>query len=324
MVRKTVLIIKHGFREGCEHSADDVSGVVSLGDVFRCTCLLEDFKGYEVTWITAPEAKELLAGNHLIDELILAESPGQLPSECMRGPYHTVINLEKRRDWCEYAAAVGAEVRYGFRDWRGACSEGFYAESAKAVWGLGPVQESLFKMVGRQWSGQRYVLGYRPRVAEIYDVGLNHHVGPKWPTKAWPQYHWQRLYYELSKQYNVCWQQSLDSIRHYIDWLASCRLIVTCDSLGLHLGLGLNKQVVGLFGPTAPEQIYMYGCGIKLTPTCDRSCLPCYKSRCDFNEDVCMEYISVEQVYEAVEMLLGGQSGRGRLEREEQLAAAAL
>ena len=245
MARKKLLIIKHGFSETCDHR---VSPVVSLGDVFRCTCLLEDFRAYEVTWITAVAAADLLLGNHLIDKLILADSSEDLPAEGVGERFHTIINLEKQEDWCRFAVSLDAKRRYGFRDWTGGCRSGLYHLSGSALSGTldnenyQPVQTTLFSIVGKEWAGQRYVLGYRPKVAEVYDVGLNYHIGPKWPTKAWSQDKWQQLYRQLSQDRAVAWQQSLNSIRHYIDWLASCRLIVTCDSLGLHLALGLKKR----------------------------------------------------------------------------------
>ena len=43
--KKAVLIIKHGFSETCDHK---ISPIVSYGDVFRCTCLLESFKDCQV------------------------------------------------------------------------------------------------------------------------------------------------------------------------------------------------------------------------------------------------------------------------------------
>ncbi len=329
MQRKSVLIIKHGFSETCDHS---VSPVVSYGDVFRCTCLLEDFKGWEVTWITAAAARDLLDQNHLIDHLILADEPGQIPPGQIQNHYDMLINLEKQRDWCEFAASLDADECYGFKSWTDSGSDCYYPASAAALSeGLSrdhykPVQETLFQTIGRHWTGQRYVLGYQPRVFQIYDVGLNNHIGPKWPTKFWPMEHWQELYERLKPHYSVSWQQSLHSIRHYADWLASCRVIVTSDSLGLHLSLALkNTRLVALFGPTAPEQIYLYGRGIKLTPDCHRACVPCYQSRCDY-ADPCMNYLSVEMVADAVEMLIGAGrraptvSAPERI-RQEELAA---
>lgn len=306
MNRKSVLIIKHGFSETCDSG---ISPIVSYGDVFRCTCLLEDFKDCHVTWISAPQAGDLLTGNHLIDSLILADNPTDVPTDALQPHYQTIINLEKRQDWCDFAAASSADLHYGFKDSTGDRIDnyGFFPASAQALAAYQntsehPIQRALFRMCGREWAGQRYVLGYQPRITQIYDIGLNHHVGPKWPTKTWPQHHWQTLHDELSKNYAISWQQSLNSIQHYIDWLASCRLVITCDSLGLHLSLALKKKIVALFGPTPPEQVYMYGCGVKLTPTCQRPCIPCFESTCD-KPDPCMEHLTVDMVVEAVDLL---------------------
>jgi len=307
MPKQSVLIIKHGFSEICDHN---LSPVVSYGDVFRCTCLLEEYRGEYVTWITARKALDLLSGNHLIDQLILADAPDEIPPGFVLHHYDVVINLEKNRAWCEFATNLYAEQKYGFRDWQAEGDECFYPASTQALSRAlngdhyRTLQEMLFQTVGRQWHGQRYVLGYQPKVVEMYDVGLNHHVGPKWPNKTWPENHWRQLHDRLDRQnYALCWQQSLNSIRHYIDWLASCRLIVTCDSLGLHLALALRKKVVALFGPTAPQQIHLYGLGVKLTPAAERNCIPCLQSQCQFDHR-CMEYLSVNMVGDAVNMLM--------------------
>lgn len=306
MDRKRVLIIKHGFSETCDHS---VSPVVSLGDVFRCTCLLEDFKGWDVTWITAVAASDLLTENHLIDHLILADSPDELPFGAVQGHYEKVINLEKQMDWCEFASALSAGERFGFKDWTATGNECFYPASAKALSAAlergeyRPMQETLFATIGHEWRGQRYVLGYQPRIIPLYDIGLNHHVGSKWPNKAWPKNNWQALHDELVKHYSVSWQQSLNSVRHYIDWIASNRILITCDSLGMHLVLGMSRKAVALFGPTSAEQVYMYGKGLKVTSACERACVPCFHPRCDYPQS-CMEMISVEMVLDAVKALL--------------------
>ncbi|MCF7958659.1 MAG: hypothetical protein K9M57_09455 [Phycisphaerae bacterium] len=307
MPRKSLIVIKHGFSETCDHN---VSSIVSYGDVFRCTCLLEDFKGWHVTWVSATAAKDLLTGNHLIDQLLLADCPNQIPTGHLANRYDMVINLEKQKDWCGFAESLTADKKYGFKDWTHDGSECFYTDSTHALSnalhrdGYRTLQETLYKTIGREWIGQHYSLGYQPKIPKIYDIGLNNHVGPKWPTKIWANENWKELYNRLNQNYAVSWQQSLNSIRHYIDWLASCRLIITCDSLGLHLALALKNQVVALFGATPPEQIHMYGQGIKLTPTCQQQCVPCFQPRCEFDTK-CIDSISVDMVLESVEMLIG-------------------
>jgi len=310
MVRKTVLIIKHGYSDSCDSSFEPM---VDCAELLRCTCLLEDFRGWHVTWITAPGGLELLWGNHLIDELYFAEIPGELPGERMQGHYDVVINLEKREDWCEFALKMSADERYGFKNSSETGLGCLFEASARTMKHSiegeegdtelhRPYQEKLFGMIGREWKGQRYVLSYAPRVIQIYDIGLNHRSNSDGPARQWPQEYWQELYRQLSKRYAVSWQPQVNKIRSYADWLASCGLIITGDDLGLHLGLALQRKVVAMFGPTVPEEVYMYGQGIKLTPMSERPCHACQQEQCDWGGS-CMENIPVDMVVEAVEML---------------------
>jgi heptosyltransferase-2 len=54
------------------------------------------------------------------------------------------------------------------------------------------------------------------------------------------------------------WQQGKNSLFEYMDWINSCRLIISHDSLGLHLAFALDKEVIGLFGPTDPTEVFFY------------------------------------------------------------------
>lgn len=304
--KRSVLIVKHGYSETCDHN---ISSTISYGDVFRCSCLLDFYRDHHVTWISAEPARDLLEGNHLIGELILVERPKELPHNIVRSYYDTIINLEKQRDWCEFCESLEAGEKFGFRNWAASDESAYYPKSAAALAeGLErdnyrPLQETLFKSIGQEWSGERYSLGYKPKVKEIYDVGLNCHVGSKWPTKNWPREYWTSLHDRLiAEKYAVCWQQSLDSVRQYIDWLASCKTIITCDSLGLHLAIALNKKIVALFGPTPSRQLYLYGLGVKLTPEAEHNCMPCFLPKC-LKDQSCMHDISIETVVDTVNML---------------------
>ncbi len=304
--RKSVLIIKHGYSETCDHN---ISSTISYGDVFRCTCLLDFFRGEHVTWISAPAAEDLLAHNPLIDQLILAESPSEINGERLLKSYDIVINLEKQRDWCEFGKNIKSKNKYGFRNWAATGDDAYYPESAQALSeglerdNFTPLQDTLFKSIGEEWTGERYSLGYKPRVHNIYDIGFNCHVGSKWPNKAWPLEYWKDLHKRLSPGYSICWQQSLDNVKQYIDWLASCRLIITNDSLGLHLAIALKKKIIALFGPTSSEQVYLYGHGVSLTPKEKHSCNPCFLAKCQRGKN-CMHDICVDDVAIHVEKLL--------------------
>jgi heptosyltransferase-2 len=88
-----------------------------------------------------------------------------------------------------------------------------------------------------------------------------------------------------------------NTIRRFGALLSLCQLVVTGDTLALHLALGLGKKVVALFGTTSSVEIDLYGRGKKVYPDID--CLGCYKKDCQVSPN-CMELIKPTQVLEAI------------------------
>ena len=87
------------------------------------------------------------------------------------------------------------------------------------------------------------------------------------------------------------------SCRLFQALLAHCAVVVTGDSLGLHMALAERRPVVALFGPTCPQEIELYGLGEKLITPVD--CAPCYRAVCD-REVSCTDAITPQTAVEAV------------------------
>jgi heptosyltransferase-2 len=125
---------------------------------------------------------------------------------------------------------------------------------------------------------------------------------------------WKRLEKMLLDEgYSVSWQQGRSNLYEYMDWLNSCRLIISSDSLGLHLAFALNRKTIGLFGPTDPKEVFFYG-GSKIVTT-DQHCPqnPCYCNRCA-TELFCMEKISLKKIMTAVhEQLAKPTAGKNKI-----------
>lgn len=307
--RKRVLILKPGYSETLD---PDDSGVVSLGDILRSTVILHLFppEEYEVTWVVDQKGVPLLRGNPYISRLLVINpfTPHLLLSEW----FDIVINFEKEAGICAVADRIPAWRRYGFRldpvthkplaydlsDEALSFTTDLHAKRRKAKSWSG----ILYEMLGETYAGQPYVLGYQPRSAVTNDVGLNHLIGRKFPLKRWPEPRWHALHDTLSDRYRVSWQQGENDIEDYIDWIHSCRVVVTNDSLGLHIALALGKPVVALFGPTVATEVDAASL-VRLTPGIDWPCIPCLESRCQ-QPVSCMEHISLEAVCNAVESLL--------------------
>ncbi|MCQ9208592.1 MAG: glycosyltransferase family 9 protein, partial [Omnitrophica bacterium] len=83
-----------------------------------------------------------------------------------------------------------------------------------------------------------------------------------------------------------------------------CDVYITSDSAPLHIAYAMKTPVVALFGPTDPRRHTILNAKQIIINRRNLSCSPCYRRRC--NKHTCMEEISVEGVFAAVKMLLGG------------------
>lgn len=307
--RKRVLVIKPGYSETLD---PDNSGVVSLGDVLRTTVILHLYPPdeFEVTWLADAKSAPLLKGNPFISRLLVVNpfTPHLLLSEW----FDVVINFEKELGICAVADRIPAWRRYGFRldpsthqavayDYADEALS--FTKNAHAKRSKGKSWSAvLYEMLGQQYAGQSYVLGYQPRTSPCFDIGLNHLIGEKFPLKRWPEAQWSALEEALAPSYSVSWQQGANDLEGYIEWIASCRLLVTNDSLGLHIALALGRPVVALFGPTLASEVQGDRL-IKLTPSLNWTCIPCLEVSCN-QPNPCVNHITLAEVLSAVYTLL--------------------
>ena len=316
MKNHKTLIIKTGYSEILEGRNN--SRTVSLGDVLRTTPLLVLYPKDSITWVTDLAAFPLLEGNTRIHKVLPYDFTTSL--QLTAEEFDRVINLEKIPGICALADRIRARrSRYGFT-FNSQSGEAEAFDKAYEVLAVScdpqakkqnkrPSQELLFEMVGAKWNGERYSLGYQPSGIEQYDVALNTQVGEKWPSKAWPLLNWDVLEEVLVKQgYRVTRQDELkggkrvnrfNTLPAYMDWLYSSRLLVSNDSLGLHLGLAMDKKVLGLFGPTPSSEVHFYGQGEAILPTIDCAHHPCFREKCLIDHN-CMETINPEQVLDKI------------------------
>jgi heptosyltransferase-2 len=163
-------------------------------------------------------------------------------------------------------------------------------------------------------------------------VGLNTGAGGRWPLKQWRLEGYLELITRLRQELGA---QALllggpaererherlaadalvpvfdagndNSVRHFAALVARCDVVVSGDTLAMHIALATGRRVVVLFGPTSAAEIELYGLGEKVYP--DMNCLGCYKGSCDFVPN-CMDLIGVNMVAGAVRRQFGGAPAR--------------
>jgi heptosyltransferase-2 len=157
-------------------------------------------------------------------------------------------------------------------------------------------------------------------------LGLNTGAGERWALKQWRLNGYHELltrlheergvqvlllggkaererHLQLSKQARVpIFDAGNDNdVRHFAALVAQCTVVVSGDTLAMHIALAARRRVVVLFGPTSFSEIELYGLGEKVYPNME--CLGCYKERCDFVPN-CMDLISVDMAADAVKRQL--------------------
>jgi heptosyltransferase-2 len=83
--------------------------------------------------------------------------------------------------------------------------------------------------------------------------------------------------------------------------VAGCDLVVTGDTLGMHLAIAARVPAVVLFGSTCAPEIELYGRGEKIVTPIE--CHPCYLRSCDISPS-CQDLIAVDDVHAAVRRVL--------------------
>lgn len=295
---RKILIIKTGFTEFLDRG---ISTTVSLGDVLICTSLLRLYKDDHVTWVGSRPAYRLLKDNPLIKELKILDSKTFL--DFQNKEFDILINLEKDIGICIYLNQIKADKRFGFYFSDEIYDIVTYNPSAQYLLAGQENQrninsnayEILFETVDAVWDGEGALLYRAQRKPEICDIGFNFSVGSKWPTKAWPLEKWQRLENLLNNQFSLSWQKGFDDLDQYIDWIDSCRLIITSDSLGQILAQAMGKKVITLYGSTnhiRMQRVPNIHLVVSPSKCPHRSCyLPVCK-----NDSFCMDEIVEEQV----------------------------
>jgi ADP-heptose:LPS heptosyltransferase len=91
-------------------------------------------------------------------------------------------------------------------------------------------------------------------------------------------------------------------VRAFAGIVANCDLMVTGDTLAMHIAIGMKVPVLVILGSTCEQEIELYGRGAKIVS--DFECSPCYLSVCP-KPVTCMDATPVEVVFEKARRLLG-------------------
>jgi ADP-heptose:LPS heptosyltransferase len=157
-------------------------------------------------------------------------------------------------------------------------------------------------------------------------IGLNTGAGDVFATKKWTEKGYIRLAdrlatelgakvlllggpgeVERNKRITAATQNPVintgndNPIREFAGIVGNCDLLITGDTMAMHLAIGLKVRTLVLLGPTCHQEIELYGRGAKIVS--DFECSPCYLGAC-LKERTCMDAIPVDTIFDSASKLL--------------------
>ena len=77
----------------------------------------------------------------------------------------------------------------------------------------------------------------------------------------------------------------------------ACDVVVSGDSLGMHMAIAMKKWVVAWFGPTCAHEIDLYDRGTKVST--QAGCAPCWKRSCN-KVPMCYDLVDINEIVSGV------------------------
>jgi heptosyltransferase-2 len=197
-----------------------------------------------------------------------------------------------------------------------------YQTLMRMILGLDPAEKDPIQI---QLSGPE-VMAARERLAHLgvsghRPVAFNTGAGERWKTKRWPMERYLELGLLLTghaagkilllggpfeKEANdllalerpdVFISAGVMPLRDFMALVAECGLLVTSDTMALHIGLGTGVPTVAMFGPTSAAEIEGFHSLLKVVSP--KECTHFYQKVCD-DKPCCMEEITPALVYERI------------------------
>jgi ADP-heptose:LPS heptosyltransferase len=322
----------------------------AIGDVLRTTSILGPLKkkypDCYIEWCTRQNASDLFKHNSLVDEVITIDDDAFFRIKTEK--YDQVINLDTSKISSSIAAMANAETKIGFV----LNEKGFVESTSEAanIWLEMSAFDNLKRANDKSYQQIMYdILGFsdpihQPQLfvtneivknisekllqsglnKELKTIGLNVGIGPKWPSKGWPEKNWEQLIINLSnKNYNLLLlggpeeteriqkfksrfpflidTGTKNSVMEFTAIVNECEIVITCDTFALHIATAMGKKLIVLVGPTSAAELYLYEKGVKLTPSSECKCY--YKRNCT-EKISCMESISPDLVLKEIQKIL--------------------
>ncbi|MBE2190226.1 MAG: glycosyltransferase family 9 protein [Desulfobulbaceae bacterium] len=321
----------------CEHYSKVEGNILiiklgAIGDVIRTTPLLHrlwaEFPNHRIWWLTY--SPDIIPAS--VDRVLNfdAESVEILKSI----KFDLLINLDKDLQACALASSVQSTVKRGFimgnavpapidELAQGKFLTGLFDDVSKA--NTKSYLEEIFEICGWKFAGEEYIMDCDPTVKwELHNqgkpvIGLNTGCGARWVSRLWSDANWVALIEKLQdagyfplllggKQEHEkneffasktnCAYLGYFSLPNFISLVNHCDTVVSAVTMGMHIAMGLKKNLVLMNNIFNPAEFELYGRGEIVMPS--KPCECYFSPKCKNTEYFCMDYLSVDAIFQAV------------------------
>lgn len=302
----------------------------AIGDVIRTTPLLhklrELYPNARIWWLTL--TPEILPKE--VDVKLQFDIKSVITTLSIN--FDLVLNLDKDREACALADRVEASVKKGFYLKNGVCAPinddavhkfmtGIFDDVNQA--NTKHYVEEIFEMAGYEWKGEEYILEFTPEEFNVPKdkpvIGLNTGCGGRWTSRLWPDASWMELIDLIQKagytplllggeqehEKNKMYAESTGalylgyySLQRFIALMDHCDVIVSAVTMGMHLAIGLKKNLVLFNNIFNAHEFELYGRGEILQPSKECTCF--FQATCVRTDYQCMNHLEPQRVFEAV------------------------
>ncbi len=334
-IKENVLIIKLG----------------AAGDVLRTTPILRPLKTEHpkarIWWLT--HSPDLVPSSH-VDRILKWSSENINILEALQ--FERVINLDKDHYACALASRLHASRKEGFTLGKyGEAEPASKKAQEKFTTGIfddvslanrKDYPTELFEICGYKFQGEEYIIeAPEPEVFPGLDrskpiVGMNTGAGARWTSRLWSIENWVKLAEQvLDSGKGVLLLGGPDEdarnreihhrtggraqylgyfqLKQFIALMQQCDLIVTGVTMGMHIAIALKKKLVlvnNIFNPY--EFGDLYGLGEIVQP--DSQCKCFFRGECVNPDYFCLDRLSVEKMYAAIERVWHTERGKHKQE----------
>ncbi len=294
----------------------------AIGDVIRTTPLLrkirQEYPNAKITWLTHTPS---ILPQQEIEQIMKYDFASVLYAQ--NTEFEVVYNLDKDKDACALFNTVKAKKKFGYMLLDGVpfpanelayhkFSTGLFDDISKA--NTKSYVREIFEMAGWEFNQEEYLFDNHEDKGFVWEldrskklIGLNTGCGDRWTTRLWPDSYWvdlirmlQQRGYEpvllggeqedekntrLSRETGATYLGHF-SLPKFINLMYQMDVIVTQVTMGMHIAVALQKQMVLMNNIFNPHEFELYGRGALVSP--EKPCECYFLGKCKYGAS-CMK-----------------------------------